>query len=90
MGKDEIKKLEKEIEKLKNRNRRVEGDKEWETSWTRRISIALATYILLLLLMFSIGVEKPFFSSLIPAGAYLISTASLEKLRSWWIGRKKR
>ena len=29
--------LEKEIEQIKERNKRVELDKAWETSWTRRI-----------------------------------------------------
>lgn len=27
--------LEKEIEQIKERNKRVELDKAWETSWTR-------------------------------------------------------
>ena len=31
------KELEKEILKIKERNKRVELDKAWETSWTRRI-----------------------------------------------------
>ena len=29
--------LEKEIIKIKERNNRVELDKKWETSWTRKI-----------------------------------------------------
>ena len=29
--------LEEEIKHIKERNQRVEKDKEWETSWTRRI-----------------------------------------------------
>lgn len=29
--------LEQEIEQIKERNKRVELDKTWETSWTRRI-----------------------------------------------------
>lgn len=33
----ENKELEKEIEQIKARNKRVELDKAWETSWTRRI-----------------------------------------------------
>lgn len=31
--------LEKEINDIKARNKRVELDKAWETSWTRRICI---------------------------------------------------
>ena len=29
--------LNKEIEEIKKRNKRVELDKAWETSWTRKI-----------------------------------------------------
>lgn len=31
--------LENEIAKIKERNKRVELDKAWETSWTRKICI---------------------------------------------------
>ena len=37
--------LEKEIEQIKERNKRVELDKAWETSWARRICIMVLTYI---------------------------------------------
>ncbi len=37
--------LNKEIEEIKNRNKRVELDKKWETSWTRKICICIVTYI---------------------------------------------
>ena len=30
--------LHKEYEKIKKRNKRVELDKVWETSWTRKIN----------------------------------------------------
>jgi len=36
--------LKIEIEKIKGRNRRVEADKAWETSLTRKILIAVLTY----------------------------------------------
>ena len=33
----ENKDLEKEIIQIKERNKRVELDKKWETSWTRKL-----------------------------------------------------
>ena len=39
------KELKKEIEEIKIRNKRVEKDKEWETSYTRKICIAILTYM---------------------------------------------
>ena len=86
---NEIEKLKEEIEKIKERNRRAEKDKTWETSLTRRIAIATSTYILIAIFLIIIGVEKPFLAAIIPAAAYLISTASLEFLRRWWLKSKQ-
>ncbi len=84
-----IENLAKEIEKIKERNKRVEGDKAWETSWTRRIFIAVSTYILISIFLIIIRVDKPFISAIIPAAAYLLSTFSLGVLKSWWLKNRK-
>ena len=44
----ELKDLEKEIENIKIRNARVELDKKWETSLTRKICICILTYIVVI------------------------------------------
>lgn len=41
--------LEKEIIKIKERNKKVELDKKWETSWTRKICICILTYIVVII-----------------------------------------
>ena len=84
-----MEKLEEEVNKIKERNRRVEADKTWETSWTRRIFIGISTYLLISIFLVIIKAEKPFISAIIPAVAYLISTLSLGLLRSWWLKRRK-
>lgn len=84
-----VENLEQEIEKIKERNKRVEGDKAWETSWTRRIFIAASTYILISIFLIVIKVDKPFLSAIIPAVAYLVSTFSLGILKSRWLKRRK-
>lgn len=38
--------IEKELIAIKERNWRVEMDKAWEISWTRRLFIAVATYVI--------------------------------------------
>ncbi|MDO8551500.1 MAG: hypothetical protein Q7S03_02365 [bacterium] len=83
-----IEDLEKEIEGIKDRNKRVEKDKKWETSWIRRLSIALITYFLVLLMMFLTGNRQPFLSALIPSVAFLLSTASLEVIKNWWLEKQ--
>ena len=41
--------IEKEIKDIKERNKRVEKDKKWETSWTRRICIMILTYLVVII-----------------------------------------
>ena len=41
--------VEKEIELIKERNKKVELDKGWETSCTRKICIAVLTYFVVVL-----------------------------------------
>ena len=84
----DIDQLKQEIEKIKERNKKVEADKAWETSWVRRIFIAISTYILVVIFLVSIGVDKPLFSAIVPAAAYIISTTSLGIIKSWWLKRK--
>lgn len=84
----EIDELKSEIEKIKERNKKVEADKAWETSWVRRIFIAVSTYILVVILLVSIGAEKPFSTAIVPAVAYLVSTASLGIVKEWWLKAK--
>ncbi len=44
----ELEDLKKEIENIKQRNKKVELDKKWETSWTRKICIMILTYIVVI------------------------------------------
>ena len=47
--------LKKEIENIKNRNNRVELDKRWETSFTRRLCICILTYIVVVIYTYVIS-----------------------------------
>ena len=42
-------KIEEEINNIKERNKRVELDKKWETSLTRKICIMVLTYIVVII-----------------------------------------
>ena len=85
-----LKALEIEVEAIKARNRRVEADKAWEVSITRRISISVSTYILIAIFMFVLEVENPFVSAIIPAVAYLISTLTIGVLKSRWLRKRNK
>ena len=76
--------IEKEISDIQVRNKRVELDKAWEVSWTRRIVIALFTYVVAGVWLIIIENGKPWLTALIPTGGYLISTFSLPLIKKWW------
>lgn len=85
-----MKDLEKEIELIKERNKRVEKDKAWETSWTRRICIMILTYIIVVI--YSYIVQKYnniFFSSIVPVIGFTLSTLSLKLVRKIWEKKKE-
>jgi len=77
--------LEKEIENIKKRNKKVELDKKWETSMTRRVFIAILTYFVVVLYTFTISkISNIFLSSLVPVIGFLLSTLSLRGIRKMW------
>ena len=56
--------LEKEIEQIKLRNKKVEIDKAWETSRTRKICIMILTYIVVIIYSYIIkNTDNIFLSS---------------------------
>ena len=79
--------LQKEIEKIKARNKRVEADKAWETSWFRKILIAVLTYIVIVLFFYFAGLPRPFINSIVPTLAFIFSTLTMPLFKKFWINR---
>ncbi len=73
------------IEQIFERNSRVEMDKAWETSKTRRTVIAGITYIVATFFMWRIGATDPYINALVPTGGYLLSTLSLPFIKKHWL-----
>lgn len=82
MSKD---KLLQRIEALEARNKRVEADKAWETSFTRRASIAALTYLVVVSYMYAISVANPWVNAIVPVLGFLLSTLTISLLKQWWI-----
>lgn len=81
--------IENEIKKIQDRNKRVELDKAWETSKTRKICIMILTYIIVVIYSYLIKeVNNIFLSSLVPVMGFYLSTLSLKYIRKIW--EKKR
>ena len=76
--------LEKRVEAIEDRNKRVALDKTWETSWTRKISIAALTYVVVLVYLFVIGNDNPWINAIVPPTGYLLSTLAMKGIRNVW------
>ncbi|MBE6158002.1 MAG: hypothetical protein E7160_04335 [Firmicutes bacterium] len=77
--------LEERVDNIEARNKRVELDKKWETSWTRKILIAVLTYVVVV--TYSVLIKKTssvFLSSLVPVMGFVLSTLSLRLARRVW------
>lgn len=76
-----------ELDTIRERNARVEADKAWEVSWTRRIIIAGGTYLVVCVYLTILGVQGAMLHALVPPGAYLLSTLTLPVCKRIWLQR---
>lgn len=82
---DQIEELEERIKKIEARNKGVELNKAWETSFTRQILIIIFTYIAIALyLKFIVGIN-PWINAIVPSVGFLLSTLTLPWFKKQWI-----
>lgn len=83
--------IEKRLNAIEQRNKKVELDKAWERSFSRKIIIAVLTYITIVLFFFVAQLPKPFINSIVPTAGFVLSTLSLPFFKRLWIkyGAKK-
>jgi hypothetical protein len=82
---NEIEYLQQRIEEIEKRNQKVEIDKTWETSWTRRILLIGFTYVSIGLYMWVIDVSRPWLNAIIPSLGFLLSTLTLPFFKERWV-----
>lgn len=82
--------LKKDIEKIKERNKAVELDKKWETSYTRRALLVVFTYLAVGLYLRAINVSMPWLNAIVPSLAFLLSTLTLPIFKRIWVNRLKK
>lgn len=80
-----IEEIKVEVEKIKIRNRRVEADKAWEISLTRKFFIAIATYILIVVFFVFAKLPNPFVNAIVPALAFIVSTLTVPLIKEFWL-----
>ena len=84
---DRIKNLEQEIEKIKQRNKKVEADKAWEVSKTRISLITLLTFILTLIFFYYSGFKNYWIDAVVSTAAFVLSVQTMPLFKRWWVKR---
>jgi len=77
--------IEERVEKIEQRNKSVELDKAWETSWTRIIIIAIFTYVIVGIFLQVINIPRPWISALVPVIGFTLSTITMPFFKNWWV-----
>jgi len=76
------------MEKVKdilNRNKRVEADKAWEISYTRRILLTIFTYLAIGIYLQVINIPRPWLNAIVPAVAFMLSTLTSPFIKKIWL-----
>ena len=76
---------EKEILQIKERNKKVETDKSWEKSYTRKILLMVFTYLAVGLYLHAINIPMPWLNAIVPSAGFLLSTLTLPYFKEIWI-----
>lgn len=81
--------LEKRIEKIEERNKRVETDKKWETSLARKIILLILTYLSIGIYLSVINIDRPWLNAIVPAVGFMLSTLTLPFFKKIWKKEKE-
>ncbi len=86
---ERISNLESQLATLIQRNKRVEGDKAWETSGTRLVVVITITYLVACSVLWTIGAERFWLGALVPVVGFYLSTQTLPPLKRRWLQRRE-
>lgn len=76
--------LEQRISIIEKRNKGVELNKTWETSYTRRILIVIFTYLAIALYLEFIVRINPWINAIVPTTGFILSTLTLPWFKKLW------
>ncbi len=80
-----LKELESIVRNIERRNKKVELDKAWELSHSRRFLLTLFTYLAIGFYLQVIKVTKPWLNAIVPAIAFMLSTLTLPFFKKLWL-----
>lgn len=81
--------LESEVERIHARNVRVELEKGWELSKTRLLSVSVLTYLVIVLVLWTIGGPNPPVHAIVPTVGFMLSTITMPFLKRRWMERQR-
>ena len=81
--------IEEEIQQIHKRNKIVEANKSWEISLTRKILVAITTYLLALGFLLIIKAENPYLGAFVPVIGFWLSMWNGGFMRKYWEKHKK-
>lgn len=77
--------LEERVKKIEERNARVQADKAWEGSVTRKVLVAVFTYAIIGIFFTIVGVVSPWVNAIVPTLGFLLSTLTMPFFKKVWI-----
>jgi len=77
--------LEDRIKIIEERNKKVESDKAWELSYTRRGLLVLFTYLAIGIYLNAISLPDPWLNAIVPAVAFMLSTLTIPFFKKVWL-----
>ena len=83
-----MKTIEQRMQRIEARNARVELDKAWETSYTRRGLLTVFTYLAVGAYLQAISIPNPWLNAIVPAVAFMLSTLTLPFFKRLWISKQ--
>lgn len=81
---DELLNINRRLQVIEERNKRVELDKKWEGSWARRVLLMLFTYLAIFLYFLAINIEQAYLNAVVPTIGFLLSTLTLPLFKRLW------
>lgn len=77
--------LQNRVKRIEERNKKVELDKLWETSYTRKLLLTLFTYLAIGLYLNAVQIPNPWLNAIVPAVAFMLSTLTIPFFKKIWM-----
>ena len=81
---------EERLRALEERNSRVEQEKAWEQSISRKFFIAFLTYTTVALFLLLSGFANPLLNAIVPTIGFVLSTLTLPFLKKVWLQKMQK